>query len=314
MPPPIVIETETIAPAPRAWLAEQVELLDRPYMERDALLADLPSASGLLVRTYTAVDEELLDHAPMLRVIARAGVGLDNIDLDACEARGVAVVHTPGANTQSVVEFVAWALIKNTRQIHTLAGDYTPDRWHPIRQSASAEQSVVSQTLGIIGFGRIGTRVGALGAALGMRILYCDLLDLPEHKAAGAERVTMDELVRTSDAITVHADGRASNRHLIDRRVFAGMKPGVLFINTARGFLVDPDAALHFAATNPDARLVLDVHDPEPAHCPELLALPNTTLTPHIASGTSQAKEGMSWVVRDLVRVLNGECAEHRVV
>lgn len=314
MAPPIVIETEPIAPAPRAWLADRVNLIHRPYQDRSALLAELPSADGLLVRTYTIVDEILLGHAPNLRVVARAGVGLDNIDLNACNSRSIAVVHTPDSNTQSVVEFVAWALIHHTRTIRPLGDDYTPERWHTIRQHASAEGSLVGQTLGIIGFGRIGSRVAALAAALGMRVQYCDLLDIPEHERNGARPTTIHELVRTSDAITIHVDARDSNRRMINDHLFAQMNPDVLFINAARGSVVDPESAARFAMSNPQARLVLDVHDPEPLDSPSLLAISNITLTPHIASGTFQAKEAMSWVVRDLVRVLDGEPPEHRAV
>jgi len=314
MASPIVIETEPIAPAPRAWLADRVELIHRPYQDRTALLADLSSADGLLVRTYTIVDEALLEQAPNLRVVARAGVGLDNIDLDACRSRSVAVVHTPDSNTQSVVEFVAWALIHHTRTIRPLGDDYTPERWHTIRQHASAERSLVGQTLGIIGLGRIGSRVAALAAALGMRVQYCDLLDIPEPERNGANPTTIDELVRTSNAITIHVDARETNHRMINDQVFAQIKPDALLINAARGSVVDPGSAARFAKSNPQARLVLDVHDPEPLDSPSLLALSNVTLTPHIASGTSQAKEAMSWVVRDLVRVLDGETPEHRAV
>ncbi|MCA9302597.1 MAG: hypothetical protein KC996_00595 [Phycisphaerales bacterium] len=314
MPTPIVLETEPIAPASHAWLADRVELLRRPYQDRAALLADLPRAAGLLVRTYTIVDRALLDHAPDLRVVARAGVGLDNIDLDACRARSITVVHTPDSNSQSVVEFVAWALIAHTRSIRTLNTDYTPDHWHEIRHAASTERSLVGQTLGILGLGRIGSRVAALASSLGMRVQYHDLLDIPPHERAGAEPVLMEQLVRTSDAISIHVDGRASNRYLINTDTFSMMKPDALFINAARGPIVDPSAAMQFATNNPLARIVLDVHDPEPLNNPELLALPNVTLTPHIASGTQQAKEAMSWVVRDLVRVLEGQQPEHRAV
>jgi phosphoglycerate dehydrogenase-like enzyme len=314
MPLPIVIETEPISSAPRDWIASKVELISRPYSDRRALLNDLHRASGLLVRTYTIVDRELLDHAPNLRVVARAGVGLDNIDLDACKERGIAVVHTPSANTQSVVEYVAWALILGTRNIHTLQSDYSTDNWHETRKRASAERSLVDQTLGIIGFGRIGSRVATLARALSMRVQCCDLIDIPDAQRAGIEQVSMEQLVRTSDAITIHVDGRASNRALMSADVFSLMKSDALLINAARGFVVDPSAAREFARSNPQSRLVLDVHDPEPLDDPGLLALPNVLLTPHIASGTAQAKEAMSWVVRDLVRVLEGQTPEHRAV
>ncbi len=313
MPLPTVIETEPLAKAPRDWLAQRTNLIHCPHTDTARLHNLLADAQGLVIRTYTTVGDELLNHAPSLRVVARAGVGLDNIDLDACRQRKVTVVHTPHANTQAVVEYIASTLLSSTRSIQTLDHTYAGSDWHSLRERAISEKSVASQTLGIIGLGRIGSRVASLGKALSMRVVYTDLRNIPEPDRSGAECVSMDELLAISDSITVHVDGRKENHHLINQSAFARMKPEVLFINTSRGFVVDPAAVHQFAQTNPNAKIVLDVHDPEPMiHSSPLINQPNITLTPHIAAGTKQAKETMSWVVKDLMRVLNNKPPTHR--
>ncbi len=315
MPPaklPIVIETEPLAHDPRRWLNDRSNLVHCPYDDRPALFEQLSNASGLVVRTYTRVDTELLDHAPNLRVVARAGVGLDNIDLDACKARSISVVHTPGANTHAVVEYVASTILNAVRTPNTLDARYAASRWHELRAQGIAKDSCVGKTLGIIGLGRIGSRVADLGHALGMRVLFNDVRKIPSNQLQGSEQVTINQLLQESDIISVHVDGSQSNTRLINQGAFAQLKPNALFINTSRGFVVDPSAALRFAKSNPASQLVLDVHDPEPIETGSaFFDARNITLTAHIASGIEQAKEAMSWVVKDLVRVLNNEPPEY---
>ena len=167
-------------------------------------------------------------------------------------------------------------------------------------------------TLGILGFGRIGSAVARVGAALDMRVLYNDLIEVPAPKRSGAEPVSFERLLAESDVLTVHVDYRPENRHLLNAAAFARLKPGVLFLNTSRGFVVDPAALAAFLKANPKAQAMLDVHDPsEPIRADyPLLGLPNARLTPHLASGTEKAKRNMSWVVRDVWRVLSGEAPE----
>jgi phosphoglycerate dehydrogenase-like enzyme len=311
MPPaprPTVIETEPLSESPRRWLAERADLIHRPHADRPGLYKALSKAQGLVVRTYTVVNTELLGHAPELRVVARAGVGLDNIDLDACRSRGITVVHTPSANTEAVVEYIALQMLNAQRTINTLDHDYESSRWHTIREGSISGHSLVGQTLGIVGLGNIGSRVAAFAGALGMRVLYTDIRDIPTHDRYGAEQVTPNQLFQESDFITIHVDGREENKHLVNKKCFDQLKPTAMFINASRGFVVDQQAALRFALSKPNARVVLDVHDPEPVESnSKLLDAPNITLTPHIAAGTKQAKEKMSWVVQDLIRVLNDE-------
>ncbi|MBS0187347.1 MAG: 3-phosphoglycerate dehydrogenase [Planctomycetes bacterium] len=304
---PLVIQTEELDSAPAAWLAERCELVrcgaaDKGY---DLLLA---GAEALVIRTYTRVDQAMLAGAPKLRVVGRAGVGLDNVDLEACGARGVQVVYTPDANSEAVVEYV-WTMLTDALRPHRYLTNAPDARgWGETRKALRAARELNQMTLGILGLGRIGKRMARVGTALGMRVLYHDLLSIASELRAGAEPVGFEELLRSADILTVHVDGRPANRHLLNERAFALLKPDAVFVNAARGFLVDNSACAAFFASHPAARALLDVHDPEPfGPSYPLLGLPNIRLSPHLAAATTRAQENMSWVVRDVWRVLQGE-------
>ncbi len=307
-PKPIVVLGEPIAQVPQQWLTQRVNLVVPKSSTRADLLAQLTDAQALIVRTYTIVDQELLDAAPNLKVIARAGVGLDNIDLPACKARQIAVVHTPIANTQAVVEYVTQMMLGAIRSIHTLDKPVSSSAWRTARQDAISPTTCVDQQLGIVGFGKIGSSLARVASALGMRVVYTDLREIFEHNRLGCTPMSIEELARTSDVISIHVDGRPANHQLLASSFFNQLKDAAIFLNTSRGFVIDHAATIAFARTNPNAQLIIDVHDPEPiAIDSEICTLDNITITPHIASATSDAKEQMSWVVRDLVRVLEGK-------
>ncbi|MBL8886651.1 MAG: hypothetical protein JNK16_08320 [Phycisphaerales bacterium] len=311
MAKPLVIQTEDLDPAPAAWLSERCELVRCGAGEKrfEQLLA---LAEGMVVRTYTKVDGAMLAKGPKLKVIGRAGVGLDNIDLEACRSRGVRVVSTPDANTQAVVEFV-WALIFDAlRPRLFLSEALEKSHWGEVRRELRAEKQINELTLGVYGLGRIGKRMATMGAALGMRVIYHDLLDIQSDLRHGATPVSRDELLANADILTIHVDGRPSNRNLIDGAAFARMKPDVILVNAARGFLMDNRACAAFFSSHPEAMALLDVHEPEPfgSNYP-LLGMENVHLSPHLAAATDRAQENMSWVVRDVWRVLNGENPEH---
>ncbi len=309
---PKVVITERLDEQGAAWLEPHADVVwhafDQPGL--DDALAD---ADGLIVRTYTQVDEALLSHAPIVKVIGRAGVGLDNFDLPACERRDVQVVYTPDANTQAVVEYAMGLMLDHVRPRTALPPHATADQFHALRKTEVGRQ-LDEMTLGIVGFGRIGKRLGKAAHALGMNVWACDVLPEVELRKAVSfpfEFKSHADLYAGSHIVTLHADGRASNRHLLDAPAFAAMRDDAVFINAARGPLVD-HAALHaWLASRPNAHAYLDVHDPEPpaADAP-LHNLPNATLLPHLASRTHTALANMSWVVRDVVRVLNGEAPE----
>jgi phosphoglycerate dehydrogenase-like enzyme len=307
-----VVVTETLDPKPAVWLAERANLVWCPHTETGKLAAALADAEGLVVRTYTRVDEALLHQAPKLKVVGRAGVGLDNIDLAACRRRGVRVVFTPDANTQAVVEYVFALMLDALRPRFTMTG-YTDDaEFHRLRKEEVGIQ-LSELTLGILGFGRIGKRVGRVAHAIGMKVLANDLLPEADLRAGANypfECVDHAALYHESDVLTIHVDGRPENRGLIDAAALAQLKPGCLLINAARGMLIDNEAVAAWARQHEadGGRVILDVHDPEPPPRDyPLFGLPNVRLLPHLASRTRPALENMSWVVRDVVAVLEGK-------
>ncbi|MGV6815515.1 MAG: NAD(P)-dependent oxidoreductase [Phycisphaerales bacterium] len=304
MPKPTIIITEPIADAPRLWLEERARVIEASPDDPSTFLPALAQADALLVRTYTIVDESLLDAAPNLRVVARAGVGLDNIDLDACQARSIAVVHTPCANTHAVVEYVISMMLQTLRPIHPLTAPITD--WHQLRQDAIAPRSCASSTLGIIGLGQIGTALARVASALHLDILANDLEPITPPPDLSIRSTSLPDLASSSDIISIHVDGRPSNHHFFSTDFFAALKPDAILINTSRGFVIDNAAAAKFARANPRATLILDVHTPEPIDTSDpLYHLPNIIATPHIAAATADAKEAMSWVVRDLLAALS---------
>lgn len=297
---PVVIVAEPLTAEPLAWLGERADLVLAAPGEADFAGA-CAAAEALIVRTYTRVDADLLAGMPRLRVVGRAGVGLDNIDADACAARGVAVVSTPDANTDAVVEFVVASMLDALRPRAYLDRALDPGAWNELRADLVAPRQLAGSTLGVLGMGRIGTRVARVGSALGMRVVYHDVEEVPHDRRHGATPVPLRTLLEESDVLTVHVDGRSSNRGLLGREQFALMKDDVVFINTSRGFVVDPEACADFMRARPEAQALLDVHEPEPLPVEHaLLMMPNVFLTPHIASATLRAKEAMSWVVRDV--------------
>ncbi len=308
---PLIIQTEHLDEEAAAWLSARARLeVCAPSDESFAKLA--PVAQGLLVRTYTRVDDALLDRLPMLKVVARAGVGLDNVDLRACARRGVRVVSTPDANTRAVVEYVTALMLDATRPRLFLGEPLELARWKEVRSELRASTQLCELTLGLWGFGRIGSAMARVGAALEMRVIYHDLLEIPEARRSGAVPVSRQELCAQSDILSVHVDGRSGNRGLVSTDDFGRMRSGVVFVNTSRGFVVDNHALAAFMIAHPSASALLDVHEPEPFDATyPLLEIENVHLSPHIASATDLAQKKMSWVVRDLWRVLAGEAPEH---
>ncbi len=304
---PSVLICEPIDPVAQAWLSERATVIacapDEPGFD-----SHLAGVSGLVVRTYTRVDRGVLDRAPQLRVVGRAGVGLDNVDVAACRARGVRVVHTPSANTNAVVEYVFGLLLDAMRPRPTVGAGLTPATWRAVRGGAIGERELHGSTLGILGMGRIGRALAPVAAAFGMRVLYHDLLEVPEPHRAGASPVSFETLLSSSDCLTVHVDDRPENRHLLGADAFERLRPGVVLVNASRGFVIDHAALATFLRANPGAMASLDVHDPEPIGTDHpLLEVSNARLLPHLGAATAPAHLAMSRVVEDVWRVLSGE-------
>jgi phosphoglycerate dehydrogenase-like enzyme len=303
----IAVVTEGSDPAPLDWLRQQMHILEIRTSDPkfDSALA---SADALLVRTYTKVDDALLDRAPKLKVVARGGVGLENIDVPACRRRGVEVVYTPDANTLAVGDYVFGAMLQLLRPWAPFSQSaYSSAEFKRVRDTVRGKQ-LNELTIGILGMGRVGRRVGHIAAnGFGMRVLYNDLLDVGAKLDFPAEPVEKDRLYREADVLTIHVDMRPGNANLVGASQLALLKQGALVINSSRGEVLDAAALAEALRAGRLIGAALDVFAPEPppADFP-LLGLKNVLLTPHLASRTYTAMENMSWVVRDIVAVLEG--------
>lgn len=301
---PLIILTEHLDEAAIEWIGSKAHL-KRCTVEDPGFDSLLAQASGLLIRTYTIVDEKLLERAPMLKVVGRAGVGLDNVDLEACAARGIEVVNTPDANTQAVVEYVTSIVTDQLRPRSPLTTPVDSREWSELRDTQIAPRQMNEMTFGILGFGRIGSRMAQVAGAIGFKVIYNDIDDIPAESRHGAEMVDLQTLLKTSDVLTIHVDGRPSNHGFLGGEQIEKLSPSVLLINTSRGFVIDSTALAGFLKEHPDANAVLDVHEPEPVPSSNpLLELTNAVLYPHLASRTRAAQANMSWVVRDVAGVL----------
>ncbi|MFG0330989.1 MAG: NAD(P)-dependent oxidoreductase [Phycisphaerales bacterium] len=303
---PTIVVTERLDDSAAAWLTDRARVI---HCSSDAteFSEALSSAVGLVVRTYTQVDDALLDRAPLLRVVGRAGVGVDNIDLSACARRGIPVVHTPDANSQAVTEFITALVFDAIRPRCRVTAPLPLAEWNRLRSANVGRRQLDELIVGVLGFGRIGRRVGRTLSAFGGKVQYFDVAEVPESDRAGARSVDRETLFRTSDILTVHVDGRSSNRMLLGPAEFEMMKPDAILINTARGFVIDAPALARHLSRVPEFRAFLDVHEPEPLPADHpLLRQPNAVLTPHIAGRTDRALARMSEVVFDVMAVLEG--------
>ena len=258
----------------------------RPVNDLTEAVAD---ADGLIVRSATQVGADLIAAAPRLRVIARAGMGIDNVDLDAASQRGILVVNAPGANSISVAEHACALMLTLARSISRADALMKDGRWEK-KQLQGAE--LRGKTLGVLGLGRIGREVVRRARAFEMRIVAHDPFIAGQvAEDLGVDLVSLDVLCERADFITLHLPSTASTRRLLNRERLALCKRGVRIINTARGDLIDETALREALASGHVAGAGLDVFDTEPPADTTLTGLPQVVATPHIAASTKEAQE-----------------------
>jgi len=305
---PVILVTEPLSERAVAYLREHGRVVQT---KAESVADEIAAADALVVRTYTQVTSALLDRAPRLKVVGRAGVALENIDVPACKARGIQVVHTPAANTLAVVDYTIGMILQLNRRFWLIARPLTDEEFHEQRKQMYG-RFLSGATLGIVGCGRIGSRVGRAAAALGMKVLYNDIRKIQiDYPAQEADKPT---LYAHSDVITIHTPLTDLTRKFINAGAIARFRQGAQFINAARGQCVDYTA---LAAAIRSGRLggaAIDCHDPEPPP-PDYpmygLAEHNVILTPHIAARVPAAMEAMCDVVYDVVAVLQGRPPEY---
>ncbi len=282
-----------------------VELLRQPGWNvvlpgKDALAGELADADALIVRSATRVTSELLEKAPRLRAIGRAGVGVDNIDLDAATRRGVLVMSTPGGNAVSVAEHTFALLLALARQVPRLDAAIHAGRWE---KSSAAGTELRRKTLGLIGLGRIGREVARRARAFEMRVLAFDpYISESAAREGGVELVPFERLLGESDFVSLHAALSSATKGLINARTIAQMKRGARLINAARGELVDEAALAEALKSGKLAGAALDVFAQEPPKNSPLTALANVIATPHVAGSTVEAQEEVGTLIAQQVR------------
>jgi len=302
-----VLVAEGSDPRPLEWLRTQARVVEM-RVDDPGFDAQLAVADGLSVRTYTQVNEALLAKAPRLKVVGRGGVGLENIDVPACRRRGVQVVYAPDANTLAVGDFVFGYLLQLLRPWCFFKDRaLEPKEFKRIRDTVRGRQ-LNELTIGILGMGRVGRRVGHIAArGFGMTVIFNDLLDVHASLDFPATPVDKPTLYRSSDILSLHVDMKPGNHNLIGREQLDMLKPTAVLINTSRGEVLDAPALAAALRAGKIAAAALDVFSPEPPKSDfPLLGLDNVLLTPHLAARTTTAMENMSWVVRDIMEVLHG--------
>lgn len=263
---------------------------------------DLRRAKGAIVRAAVKIGSSELDAMPDIRVIARTGVGVDDIDVDTASSRGIPVAVTPGVNSTAVAEGALAHILHLVKSLGPLTELVRSERW-----SARSEVPVgdlEGATLGLVGYGNIGKRVKALAEAFGMNVkVYDPIAEVPSANRAG----TLDEVLSIADIISLHVPLNESTRRMIDARAIDQMKPGTVLVNTSRGGLIDEDAALSGLESGKLAGVGLDSFDPEPPRPHPLHQHPRTVLTPHVMGLTTNSSRATFIAAAQAVRdVLDG--------
>jgi len=262
----------------------------------------LADAWAIIVRSRTKVTEELLAHAPRLELVARAGVGVDNVDLAATSKRGIRVVNAPAAATQSVAELTIAFYLLLVRGLSPSIVSMREGKW----ERGTHGRELAGKTVGFVGYGRIAREVVRRLEPFHAAAIAFDPF-VPKSGDA-TEMVTMDELLARADIVSLHAASTAENRHLLNARAFEKMKPGAFLVNVARGALVDEKALLAALASGRVAGAALDVYEVEPPMNRELIAHPNVIPTPHLGASTHEAQQRAGTdTVDEVLRALRGE-------
>jgi D-3-phosphoglycerate dehydrogenase len=281
-----------------------VRLVEDP--DEAASLARREDLHAIITRGKGQVRRPLIEACPRLRVIARVGVGLDNIDVEAASEHGVRVINAPGSTTRAVAEHTVLLMLCLVRQLYPLAGAVKAGNWSYRRTYLGEELS--GKTLGLVGLGAIGERVAELASRFGMDVAYWSR----SEKAVPYPRLALDELLATADIVSLHVALTPATRHLLDRSRLALLKPGALLVNTARGRVVDQDALIEALREGRIGGFASDVLDPEPPAADDpLIQLDNVLITPHTAALTASTFRDMSLrTISNVISALRGEPVE----
>ena len=298
---PVVLIAEELSPATIQALGDGFEIRHCNGADRGELLAALPEAEAILIRSATKMDEEAIAVASRLRVIARAGVGLDNVDVPVATQYGVMVVNAPTSNITSAAELAVALMLAAARHISPAHAALRQGQW---KRSKYTGVEVVDKTVGIIGLGRIGFLVAQRLAAFGVNLIaYDPYVQAGRAAQMGVRMVTLEELMAEADFISVHLPKTPETVGLIGARELAMAKPALVLVNAARGGIVDEQALYDALSTGQIGAAGLDVYDTEPCTDSPLFTLDNVVATPHLGASTDEAQEKAGVAVAESVRL-----------
>ena len=303
-----VLVADKISTKGVAWLRTQpgIEVIEAYGTPPAKLLELVKDVHAIAVRSETRVTAEVIAAAPLLKVVGRAGVGVDNVDVDAATERGVIVMNTPSGNTIATAELTFTHLLCGARPVPQAAASMRDGKWD---RKAFAGIELFRKTLGVVGLGRIGGEVARRAQAFGMRVVAHDPYLAPSRaKGMQIDSVSLDELLAQSDYITVHMPLTDDTRYMIDEAALAKCKAGVRIFNCARGGIIKESALVEALRNGRVAAAGLDVYEDEPLPAAsELRKLPNVTLTPHLGASTAEAQDAVGVeVAQQIADVLNG--------
>jgi D-3-phosphoglycerate dehydrogenase / 2-oxoglutarate reductase len=306
VPAPVVLVAEELSPAGIEILESSYEVRYTDGTDRSKLLPALADVDAVIVRSATKIDAEALGHAPKLRVVARAGVGLDNVEVEAATKAGVMVVNAPASNVVSAAEHAVALLLALARNIPQAMASLKSGHW---KRSAYTGVELQDKVAGILGLGRVGTLVAERLAAFGMRVIaYDPYVPAARSTQLGVRMVSLDELLAEADFISVHLPKTAETVGLIGDRELHLVKPDVRIINAARGGIVDETALAAALGEGRVAGAGLDVYAQEPCTDSPLFGFDNVIATPHLGASTGEAQEKAGTQVARSVRLaLDGE-------
>ena len=307
-----VLVAEPLGQAGLDRLAQEHEVDVRLNLTRDELLAALPEYDALIVRSQVQVDAPAIAAGTRLKVVGRAGVGVDNIDVAAATNAGVAVVNAPTANTLAAAEHTMALILALARRVAAADASVRRGEW---RRADFMGTELGGKTLGIVGLGRVGLAVADRARAFAMNLLGSDpLVSADAASTYGVRLVGVDELLAESDFVTLHVPLVAQTRGLLDAARLGRMKGGALLINVARGGVVDEAALADALVSGRIGGAAIDVFEREPLGDSPLLSAPNTVLTPHLGASTAEAQARASIeVVQGVLDVLAGRPAAYQV-
>ncbi len=272
----------------------------KPGIAKDDLLKSVAGYEVLVVRSRTKVDRELLDHASRLKLVARPGTGLDNVDVEYAKSKGVQVVNSPESLVEAVAEHVTLLMLALSRKIVGADESTKAGKWD---KEAFMGVELKGRVLGIVGLGRIGRRIGEIAHTLGMKILAYDVVPIPADVIAplSCRVVGIDELFSSSDYVTLHVPMTEQTKHMVDARRLGTMKRSAFIINTSRGGVIDELALFRALESGSLAGAALDVFEKEPPSG-GILTARNVLLTPHIGGQTIEAQANAITVIAEKVR------------